>query len=150
MRDSIGTHYASQRHSVPADVSHGVTLTTQHPLFKDILAERLAATGADVDAAGGEKTVAVLLWPNLKPDTATRRMSNALNVKQRHALTDDEVWQIKQLARRANGRSHLHEYESACLEFEGKWLTTEDIKARRRKRKAVLLAELVKLEQEEE
>lgn len=123
---------------------------TQEPLFTDILAERLAAIGADVHAAGGEKTVAAILWPNLKPDTAQRRLSNALNVKQRHALTDDEVWTVKQLARKAVGRSQIHEFESSHLEFEGKWLTSEDIKARKRKRKAALLAELIELEREEE
>jgi hypothetical protein len=123
---------------------------TQEPLFTDILAGRLAALGADVHAAGGEKTVAAVLWPKLKPDTAQRRMSNALNVKQHHALTDGEVWQVKQLARAAVGRSQLHEFECAHLEFEGKWLTSEDIKARRRKRRAALLAELVELESHDE
>jgi hypothetical protein len=123
---------------------------TQEPLFKDILAERLAAIGADVHAAGGEKIVGAALWPNLKPDTAQRRMSNALNVKQRHALTDDEVWTVKQLARKSVGRSQIHEFECSHLEFEGKWLTSEDIKARRRKRRQALLAELVELDREEE
>lgn len=123
---------------------------TQEPLFKDILSERLAAIGADVDAAGGEKAVGGLLWPILKPDTAQRRMSNALNVRQRHALTDDEVWTIKQMARQAVGRSQLHEFECSHLEFEGRWLTSEDIKARRKKRKTALLAELIELERQEE
>lgn len=123
---------------------------TQEPLFTDILADRLAAIGADVDAAGGEKVVGAALWPNLKPDTAQRRMSNALNPKQRHALADIEVWQIKQMARAAVGRSQIHEFECAVLNFEGKWLTSEDIKARRKKRKAELLRQLIELEQEDE
>lgn len=123
---------------------------TQEPLFKDLLAGRLAAIGADVDAAGGEKAVGTVLWPLLKPDTAQRRMSNALNTKQRHELADSEVWQIKEMARRISGRSRLHEFESSGLDFEGRWLTTEDIKARRKKRKAALLAELIELEREEE
>lgn len=123
---------------------------TQEPLFKDILSGRLAAIGADVDAAGGEKVVGAALWPNLKPDTAQRRMSNALNTKQRHMLTDAEVWQIKQMARAAVGRSQIHELECAALNFEGKWLTSEDLKARRKKRKAEILRELLELEREDD
>lgn len=123
---------------------------TQEPLFKDLLTDWLIAISADVNAAGGEKAVGCELWPKLKPSTAQGRLSNALNTNQRHELSGDEVWRIKQMARAAVGRSQAHEFECATLDFEGKWLTSEDIKARRRKRKAALLAELIKLEQEEE
>ncbi len=123
---------------------------TQEPLFKDLSANRLVAIAADVDAAGGEKTVGVALWPKLSPDTAARKMSNALNPKQRHELSHDEVWTIKQMARAAVGRSRLVEFECGELQAEVKWLTKEDIKAKRKKRRAVLMAELIELEREEE
>lgn len=143
-------YYARDGRAVPDFASPGVTRMTQEPLFKDVLRERLIAIGADVDAAGGEKVVGTLLWPKLSPDTAARRMANALNPKQRHVFTDDEVWVIKQKARLAVGRSQLHELECSSLEYEGKWLTSEDIKIRRRKRRAALLAELVQLDREDE
>jgi hypothetical protein len=123
---------------------------TQEPLFKDLSANRLVAIAADVDAAGGEKVVGIALWPKLSPDAAARKMSNALNPRQRHELGHDEVWAIKQLARAAVGRSRLVEFECGELQAEVKWLTKEDLAARRRKRKAALLAELIELENEEE
>jgi hypothetical protein len=105
---------------------------------------------ADVESAGGAKVVGSALWPDLDPETAGRKLSNALNPRQKQALTYEQLQVVKQLARTECGRSQLHEFESADLNFEGKWLTSEDLKARRRKRKASLLAELMELEQEEE
>lgn len=99
---------------------------TQEPLFKDLSADRLAAIGADVDAAGGEKTVGVQLWPKMAPDTASRKLSNALNPKQRHSLSDDEVWLIKQLARKATGRSRVVEFECGELKADLHWITQEE------------------------
>lgn len=99
---------------------------TQEPLFKDLSADRLAAIGADVDAAGGEKTVGYKLWPKLTPESAGRKLSNALNPKQRHALSDDEIWLIKQLARKASGRSRTVEFECGELKADLHWITQEE------------------------
>lgn len=99
---------------------------TQEPLFKDLLSERLAAIGADVDAAGGEKTVGSKLWPSLSPDTAARKMSNVLNIKQRHELSDGEVWQIKQMARTAVGRSRIVEFECGSLKADIHWVSLDE------------------------
>jgi hypothetical protein len=123
---------------------------TQEPLFKDLSANRLVAIAADVDAAGGEKIVGAALWPKLSPDTAARKMSNALNPKQRHDLSHNEVWVIKQLARDAVGRSRVVEFECGELQADVKWLSKEDIKAKRKKRRAMLMAELIELESEDE
>jgi hypothetical protein len=99
---------------------------TQEPLFKDFLSGWLAAISADVEAAGGEKTVGGKLWPNLKPASAQGRMSNALNAKQRHELSADEVWRIKQMARAEVGRSRLHEFESGELRADIKWISDDE------------------------
>lgn len=112
---------------------------TQQPLFKDISADRLAAIGADVDAAGGEKIVGCQLWPKLAPDTAGRKLSNALNPKQRHELSDDEVWLIKQLARKAVGRSRVIEFECGELKADLRWITPEEQQERSEKRLVTLL-----------
>lgn len=119
-------------------------------LFPDVLADRLAAIEADIGAAGGFQVVGHELGLSDDPETAGRILNNKLRQNGRHRLSDEETWRIKRLARKASGKSRLHELESDELAFEGKWLTTEDIKARRRKRKAALLAELLQLEQEDE
>lgn len=97
----------------------------QEPLFKDLLADRLAAIGADIDAIGA-KEVGSVVWPKLAPDKVQRKISNLLNLKQRHELTDDEVWQIKQLARTTTGKSHIHEFESRALLADIHWVTQEE------------------------
>jgi len=131
------------------DVSHTVTHMNQTLLFPDFLADRRIAIEADVDAAGGLQVVGHELGLAEDPVAAGKLLSNKINQNGRHRLGDEETWSIKQLARAASGRSRLHELECNSLNFEGKWLTTEDIRARRRKRKAVLLEELLKLEREE-
>jgi hypothetical protein len=83
-----------------------------------------------------------LLFPDLLAD---RRNQNG-----RHRLTDEEAWRVKQLARQQAGRSRLQELENDVLKFEGKWLTSEEIKAKRKKRKADLLRQLIELEEEDE
>jgi hypothetical protein len=119
-------------------------------LFPDLLADRRTAVEADVDAAGGLQVVGHELGLAEDPVAAGKLLSNRINENGRHRLTDFDVWRIRQLARQRAGKSRIHEFESQALHFEGKWLTSEDIKARRRKRKAALLAELLELEQEEE
>lgn len=146
-----GVYYARHRHGVPDFVSHGVTRMNQAPLFPDLSTDlRRTAIEADVDAAGGLQIVGHELKLAADPVAAGKLLSNKINQNGRHRLTDDETWKIKQLARLRAGRSRLHELENDAIKFEGRWLTDEDIKARRKKRKTALLAELIELEQEEE
>lgn len=123
---------------------------TQEPLFADLLADRRAAIEADVAAAGGLQRVGELLSLADNAVDAGKMLSNKIQRCGRHDLKDEEVWKIRELARKVAGRSRLHEIESGALHYEGKWLTNEDIKARRKKRKAALLAELIELESEDE
>lgn len=115
---------------------------TQEPLFKDLLQDRLAAIAADIDAIGDPKAVGHELWPSLTPDTAGRKLSNALNPKQRHQLTDAEVWQIKQLARSTTGRSRIHEFESSALQADLHWITPVELLERKERRIETLLDEV--------
>lgn len=124
---------------------------TQEPLFPDVLSQRLTAIEADVAAAGGQQVVGHKLGLHEDPVEAGKALSNKIKKNGRHRLTDEEVWSIKQWARESHaGRSHLADFENSLLNFEGRWLTSEDIKAKRRKRKAALLRELIELEQEDE
>jgi hypothetical protein len=131
-------------------VSHGVTRMNQTPLFPDLSVARKNAIEADVAAAGGLQKVGDELGLADDPVAAGKILSNRINENGRHRLTDSDIRTIKQLARVRSGRSRIHELECDELGYDGRWLTSEDIKARRRKRKAALLAELVQLEQEEE
>lgn len=120
------------------------------PLFPDLAPDRRAALEADVAAGGGLQVVGHELGLDEDPVAAGKLLSNKINENGRHRVTASEEWRIRQLARQKSGRSRLHEFDSAVLAFEGKWLTSEDIRARRKKRKAHLLAELLELEQEDE
>lgn len=127
-----------------------ITQDGQRLLFPDLLADRRTAIEADVAAAGGQQIVGLELKLDEDPIEAGKKLSNKIQRNGRHDLKDEEVWLIRELARKNAGRSRLHELECSALNYEGRWLTTEDIKARRRKRKAALLAELIELEQEDE
>jgi hypothetical protein len=127
-----------------------ITHEAQRLLFPDLLADRRTAIEADVAAAGGQQIVGLELKLDEDPIEAGKKLSNKIQRNGRHDLKDEEVWLIRELARKTAGRSRLHELECSALNYEGRWLTTEDIRARRRKRKAALLAELIELEQEEE
>lgn len=116
----------------------------------DIDADRKMAIEADVDAAGGQQIVGHALGLADDPQDAGKLLSNKINQNGRHRLTDVEVWKIRKMAKDKSGRSRLTELENQLLNFEGKWLTTEDIKARRKKEKAALLSRLIEIEQEEE
>lgn len=126
----------------------------QEALFPDVASvparDRKLAIEADVAAAGGLQVVGHDLGLSDDPESAGKLLSNKINENGRHRLTGKEEWQIRQLARQRSGRSRLHELESELLNFDGRWLTSDDIKARRKKRKAVLLAELIELEKEDE
>lgn len=128
-----------------------ITHEAQRLLFPDLLADRRAAIEADVAAAGGQQNVGVELKLDDDPIEAGKKLSNKIQRNGRHDLKDEEVWRIKELARKSMaGKSRLHELESEALAYEGRWLTSEDIKARKKKRKAAILAELIELEREEE
>lgn len=131
-------------------MSHSVTQMAQVLLFPDIQADRRNAIEADVAAAGGLQAVGHDLGLDDDPTAAGKLLSNRINCNGRHRLTDTDVWKIRQLARERAGYSRIHELESSILNYEGRWLTSEDIKARKKKRKAALLAELIELEREEE
>jgi hypothetical protein len=122
----------------------------QVPLFPDVSDARMQAIESDIAAAGGLQEVGMELGLADCPITAGKLLSNKVQQNGRHRLSDAETWAIRQLARKVAGRSQLHELESDELAFEGKWLTSNDIKARRKKEKAALLARLMQLEQEEE
>lgn len=130
--------------------THRMKTMNQAPLFPDLLGDRRTAIEADVAAAGGLQIVGHELGLHHDPVTAGKLLSNRINDNGRHRLTDLDVWQIRQMARARSGRSRLHELENDVLDFDGKWLTSEDIKARKRKRRAALLAELVALDQEDD
>jgi hypothetical protein len=130
-------------------VSHQVTPTGTLPLFPDASRDRKVALEADIAAAGGQQLVGCALNLGADPIQAGKMVSNKINRNGNHRFSADEVWQIKELARKAAGVSRLHELESDGLQFEGKWLTCEDIKARKRARKAALLKELLALENDE-
>jgi hypothetical protein len=119
-------------------------------LFPDLLADRRNAIEADVDAAGGLQIVGHELGLADDPVAAGKLLSNKINQNGRARLSDEETWRIKQLARQQAGRSRLQELENDALKFEGKWLTSDEIKAKRRKRKADLLRQLIELEEEDE
>jgi hypothetical protein len=120
-------------------------------LFPDLVADRLAAIDADVDAAGGKQIVGHKLGLHDDPVEAGKLLSNKIRRNGRHRLTDEDVWQIRQWARESSaGISRLSDLENTLLHFEGRWLTSDDIKAKRKKRKALLLRELIELEQEDE
>lgn len=98
----------------------------QAQLFQDVT-QWLTELEADVRAAGGPKIVGCELWPDLEPETAGRKLSNALNTKQKQQLSYQEVQHVKRLARIAAGKSQLHAFESKQLECELKWRTPEDV-----------------------
>lgn len=124
---------------------------TQEPLFPNVLSQRLEAVEADVNAAGGLQVVGHKLGLHDDPVEAGKLLSNKIRKNGRHRLSDEEAWNIRSWARESDAaRSRLAELENSILNFEGRWLTSDDIKARRRKRKAALLRELIELEQEEE
>lgn len=122
----------------------------QIPLLKDHAAERKNAIEADIYAAGGYAAVGVELGLSDDTKTAATLLNNKVNRNGRHRLSDDDLWQIKQWARERKGVSRVHELESDALKFQGKWLTSEEIRAMRRQVKAQLLRQLIELEQEEE
>jgi hypothetical protein len=131
-------------------MSHSVTQMNQAQLFPDLSPAEQAAIEADVAAAGGLQVVGEALGLAENAIDAGKILSNKIQRNGRHRLSDVEAKTIRRLARERAGRSRSFELEAHALNYEGRWLTSEDIKARKKKRKAALLAELLELEREEE
>jgi len=85
-----------------------------------------AAVAADVDAAGGAKTVAAILWPDDELDTAHRKLLNACNPKQKQELGYHDIQRVKLLARKKTGASHIHAYESKPLKCDLHWVSVQE------------------------
>lgn len=117
----------------------------QEPLFQELdeLSKLKAAVRADVEAAGGFKVVAAVLWPNSNPVTAQQKLSNACNPKQKQELDYHDTQKVKLLARRAIGASRIHEYESTPLDCSCHWITREE----KIDRHAVKLADVARVVQ---
>ena len=120
-------------------------MSTQEQLFPDFPADRRAAIEADVDTGGGLQVVGYALGLGDDPIAAGKILSNRIKQNGRHRLTDEDVWTIRQLARQKTGISRLHELESSALNFEGRWLTTQDLKLRRKKQIAHHMTQLQSL-----
>lgn len=101
------------------------TLSLFKELDKPVVAWK-AAVAADVDAAGGAKTVAAVLWPDDDLDTAHRRLLNACNHKQKQELGYHDIQKVKLLARTKSGASHIHAFESKPLKCDLHWVTIQE------------------------
>lgn len=101
------------------------TLSLFKELEKPIVALK-AAIAADVDAAGGAKTVAVALWPDEDIDKSHPRLLNACNPKQKQELGYHDIQKVKLLARLNSGASHIHALESKALNAKLHWVTLQE------------------------
>jgi hypothetical protein len=111
-------------------VSHIATqrwrAVNQALLFPDLSADRRNAIEGDIDAAGGLQIVGHELGLADDPVAAGKLLSNRVNENGRHRLSDFDVWQIKQLARKAAGRSRIVEFECDVLKADLHWVTQEE------------------------
>lgn len=78
-----------------------------HECFED-------AIGTAVQAGGGVKRVASLLWPNAPVVLAERKMRDSLNVDRAEKFSPDEIVRIIKLAREANDHSILNYLCAEC------------------------------------
>lgn len=121
----------------------------QVPLWHDSIED---AIGTAVQALGGAKQVAAILWPALaqaKPETAYTRLKHSLNPEKAEKLSPDEVLLIAREAA-AIGMHCVMEYFAREAGYELKALAPADAKKRaRRARKLALLEELKRLEDDE-
>jgi hypothetical protein len=101
------------------------TLSLFKELENPVVAMKAAVT-ADVDAAGGPKTVAAALWPDEDIETTHRRLLNACNPKQKQELGYHDIQKLKLLARRKSGASHIHALESSALNAKLHWVTVQE------------------------
>ena len=83
------------------------------------------ALGACIQAAGGFKRVAGLLWPSLKPDSAYARLKACLDDGKAEKLTADEIFAIAKMARE-KGCHAFAQFAGSELDYEFKPITPED------------------------
>lgn len=118
----------------------------QGVLFHETAAD---AIGTAIQALGGAKKVAGLLWPALKSETAYTRL--------RHCLSDEfpeklEVNEILLIARheKAAGEHSIMNFFAADLGYEIEPLSPVEVKRKAKKnRTTALLAELARLMEDE-
>lgn len=118
----------------------------QGVLFHETAAD---AIGTAIQALGGAKKVAGMLWPSMKTETAYTRL--------RHCLSDEfpeklEINEIRLIARHAKaiGEHSIMNFLAADLGYEIKPLSPVEAKRKAKKtRTAVLLAELARLMEDE-
>lgn len=101
------------------------TLSLFKELENPVVALKAAIT-ADVEAAGGAKTVATLLWPDENIKTSHPRLLNACNPRQKQELGYHDIQQLKLLARKKSGASHIHAFESKALNCDLHWVSQEE------------------------
>jgi predicted ATPase len=110
------------------------------------------AIGTAVQALGGAKKVAELLWPvqaRNKPQTAYTRLRHCLNAEKPEKLDPDEVMTIARAAA-VLGEHSIMKFFARELGYELVPLApTESVKRMRRNRRLALLEELKLLEDEE-
>ena len=110
------------------------------------------AIGTAILALGGAKRVAELLWPVLarnKPQTAYTRLRHCLNPDKAEKLDPDELSTIIGAAAQVGDHS-IMKYLARTLGYELTVLPpSESVKRARRQRRAELLEELKRLEDEE-
>jgi hypothetical protein len=119
----------------------------QSTLWHDTIFDAL---GGAVQAAGGTKRVAAKLWPTLDVSTAAARLRAGLNPDHAQKLDPDEQRLIARMGKEAGDHSVM-EFLARDLGYEIKPLKAADSKRRaRRARKLALLAEIRRLEDEEQ
>jgi hypothetical protein len=85
------------------------------------------AIAADVQAAGGTKAAAAVIWPDSKrPLADEQRLRNAGLAGQKQLLDYFEIQRLKQAARKESGASHIHALESEQLNAKLHWVTLEE------------------------
>ncbi len=119
----------------------------QTVLFHDSIFD---AIGCAVQAIGGAKRAAALLWPSMKPETAYTRLRHCLTEEFPEKLAPDEVMLLMRRARDAGDHSII-QYLGLELGYEVRPFDPNEAKARAKKaRKTALLAELSRLMEDDE
>jgi len=122
--------------------THGLSL----PLFHETLTEAVVST---IHAAGGFKRVAAALWPAMKLESAYARLKACVDEGRNEKLTLDELDALIAMARAAN----CHVIAQYLATAHGYVLEVVDADEQRRRakkaRRAALLAELARLNEEE-
>lgn len=122
----------------------------QVPLWHDSIED---AIGTAVQALGGAKIVAAMLWPvaaRAKPETAYFRLKHALNPEKAEKLSPDEVMAIARAAAGIGDHS-IMQYLGRELGYQVEPVPPGEAKRRARKQEiASLLARVARLASEED